>query len=349
MALFKNKKRRIAINGFGRIGRAAFKVALEKKNLEIAAVNDLTDPATLAHLLRYDTVYGRFARDVVASDKKPIASPDCHGCMEIDGKTYPILSQKDPSKLPWADLGVDVVIESTGFFTKTEDAKKHIAAGARRVIVSAPAKDDGMQTYVIGVNTARGVKDEIVSNASCTTNCIAPVMAILEANFGIAKAAMTTIHAYTADQNLVDGPHKDLRRARAAGANIVPTTTGAAAAASKTIPTLSGKFDGIAIRVPVICGSLSDFSVLLKRNATAEEVNEAFRQAAAEPRWKNIVAVTEEPLVSSDIIGNTHSTVIDLSFTKVVDGDFLKVLAWYDNELAYAHRLVELAESLIIT
>lgn len=346
MALFKNKKRKIAINGFGRIGRAAFKVALEKKNLEVVAINDLTDPATLAHLLQYDTVYGRFAKQVAAVDKKPVNSPDCQGCLEIDGRKYPVFAQKEPSCLPWLDLAVDVVIESTGFFTKTEDAKKHIAAGAKRVVVSAPAKDDDMNTYVIGVNTGDGVKEEIVSNASCTTNCIAPVMAILEANFGIAKAAMTTIHAYTADQNLVDGPHKDLRRARAAAANIVPTTTGAAQATAKTIPALSGKFDGIAIRVPVICGSLSDFSVLLKQNATAEQVNQAFRQAAAKEEWKNIVEVTEEPLVSSDIIGNTHSTIIDLSFTKVIDNNLLKVLAWYDNELGYAHRLVELAEAM---
>lgn len=348
MPIFKNKKRKIAINGFGRIGRAAFKVALEKKNLEIAAINDLADTKTLAHLLQYDTVYGRFDKKVCASDKKIISSPDCQGSLEIEGKSYPVLAQKDPSKLPWADLGVDVVIESTGFFTKTDDARKHLAAGAKRVIVSAPAKDDEMPTYVLGVNTANGVKDEVISNASCTTNCIAPVMAILESEFGVEKSAMTTIHAFTADQNLVDGPHKDLRRARAAGANIVPTTTGAAQAAAKTIPSLAGKFDGLAIRVPVLCGSLSDFSVLLKRQTTIEEVNQVFRRAAESPQWRGIMEVTDEPLVSSDIIGNTHSAIVDLSFTKVIDGNFLKLLAWYDNELAYANRLVELTAELIL-
>lgn len=348
MPLLKTKIRRIAINGFGRIGRAAFKIALERKNIEVAAVNDLTDPKTLAHLLRYDTVYGRFNKSVSASDKKPIVSPDCRGSIIIGKKSYPALAQPDPAKLPWRQLKVEVVLESTGFFTKTKDARAHLQAGAKRVIISAPAKDDEAPTHIIGVNTKGGVKVEIVSNASCTTNCIAPVAAVIHSVFGIEKAMMTTVHSYTADQNLVDGPHKDLRRARAAAANIVPTTTGAAVATTKTIPDLEGKFDGIALRVPTICGSLSDFTLLLKRNTTIEAVNAVFRKAAASPLYKNILAVTDEPLVSSDIIGNPHSAIVDLAFTKVVGGNLLKVLAWYDNEWAYAERLVDMVGELLI-
>ncbi|MDP1709783.1 MAG: type I glyceraldehyde-3-phosphate dehydrogenase, partial [Candidatus Komeilibacteria bacterium] len=290
----------------------------------------------------------KFPYKVSGGDDKPINSPDCVGSLLIERKKFPILAQKDPEKLPWADLGVDVVLESTGFFTKGADAAKHLKAGAKRVIISAPAKDDTTATYVLGVNTKDGIKDEIISNSSCTTNCVAPVAAIMHSAFGIEKALMTTIHSYTADQNLVDGPHKDLRRARAAGHNIIPTTTGAAIATTKTIPGLKGKFDGLALRVPTICGSLTDFTVLLKKNTTKEAVNEAFRKASRNPLWKNILEITDEPIVSSDIIGNTHSAIVDLSFTQVVGGNLVKVLAWYDNELGYAHRLVELAGAMEI-
>ncbi|MBI4122414.1 MAG: type I glyceraldehyde-3-phosphate dehydrogenase [Parcubacteria group bacterium] len=343
-----SQKRRIAINGFGRIGRAAFKIALERKNLDVAAINDLTDPATLAHLLQYDTVYGRYGRPVSASAEKPFKHKDCQGGLTVGSITVPVFSQKEPGKLPWKKLGVDVVIESTGFFTSAEQAKPHLKAGAKRVVISAPAKDEQTPTLVVGVNAGDGSGAKIVSNASCTTNCIAPVAAVVHSRFGIEKAMMTTVHSYTADQNLVDGPHKDLRRARAAAANIVPTTTGAAIATAKTIPELSHRFDGIALRVPTICGSLSDLTMVTSRDVTVEEVNDAFRQAAEDPRWRGILAVTREPLVSSDIIGDEHSAIVDLSFTQVVGGNLVKVLAWYDNELGYAARLVDLVEELAI-
>ena len=339
-------KRKVAINGFGRVGLAAFKAALENKNIQIVAINDLTDPKTLAHLLQYDTVYGKFGKKVTGSGTKPINNPNCVGSLQVDKKLFPVLAQKEPEKLPWRDLGVDVVIESTGFFTKGQDAAKHIKAGAKRVIISAPAKDDTTPTYVLGVNTKGGIKEEVISNSSCTTNSVAPVAAIIHAAFGIEKAMLTTIHSYTADQNLVDGPHKDLRRARAAAYNIVPTTTGAAQATTKTIPELKGKFDGLALRVPTICGSLTDLTMLLKKDATVEAVNNAFRQAAKSPLWRGILEVTDEPLVSSDIIGNTHSTIVDLSLTQVVAGNLVKVLAWYDNEAGYAQRLIDLARSV---
>lgn len=347
MGILKSK-RKVAINGFGRVGRATFKAALDSRDIQIVAINDLTDPKTLAHLLQYDTVYGKFPKKVTGSDKKPISASSCVGSIQVDKKTFPILAQKEPEKLPWRDLDVDVVIESTGFFTKGQDAAKHIKAGAKRVIISAPAKDDTTPTYVLGVNTRNGIKEEVISNSSCTTNSVAPVAAIIHAAFGIEKAMMTTVHSYTADQNLVDGPHKDLRRARAAAHNIVPTTTGAAIATTKTIPELAGKFDGLALRVPTICGSLTDFTMLLKKDATVEAVNEVFRKAAKSTLWRDILEVTDEPLVSSDIIGNTHSAIVDLSLTQVVGGNLLKVLAWYDNELGYAHRLVDLAAAVAL-
>lgn len=340
---FLKTKTKIAINGFGRIGRAAFKIALVNKNLEIVAINDLTDPKTLSHLLKYDTVYGRLPFKVNGSDEKTIDARDCVGNIQVEKKKFPIIAQKDPEKLPWSELGVDVVIESTGFFTKGADAAKHLKAGAKAVIISAPAKDDDTPTYVLGVNTKNGIKEKVISNSSCTTNCVAPVAAILHAAFGIEKALMTTIHSYTADQTLVDGPHKDLRRARAAAQNIIPTTTGAAIATTKTIPELKGKFDGLALRVPTICGSLTDFTMLLKKDVTVTDVNNAFIKASRSPLWKNILEVTDEPIVSSDIIGNTHSAIVDLSFTQVVGGNLVKVMAWYDNELGYANRLIELA------
>jgi len=324
---------KIAINGFGRIGRGAFKVAVDNhsQEVEIVGINDLTDTKTLAHLLKYDTAYGIYSKQVSYDPQNII----------VEGKKYPVFAEKDPALLPWKDLNVDVVIESTGHFTDKEGSMNHIKAGAKRVVISAPAKGGGVGTYLIGVNAERDDGSEpIINNASCTTNCIAPVAAIMHERFGVAKAMMTTVHSYTADQNLQDGPHKDLRRARAAAENIVPTTTGAAIATTEAIPELKGLFDGMALRVPTPVGSISDFTFLLKRKVAVEEVNQALKEAAAGP-YKNIVAVTEEPLVSSDIVGRTESAIVDLSLTQVVDGDLVKVFAWYDNEVGYSHRLIE--------
>ncbi|PIS42825.1 MAG: type I glyceraldehyde-3-phosphate dehydrogenase [Candidatus Kerfeldbacteria bacterium CG08_land_8_20_14_0_20_40_16] len=329
---------KLAINGFGRIGRAAFKIALEREDIEIVALNDLTDNETLAHLLKYDTVYGTYPKEIKGTEEG----------IKVDGNLFRVWEEKEPEKLPWKDLGVDVVLECTGKFRKVEDAELHLKAGAKQVILSAPAKGEGVNSFVIGVNDEEfdSQKDKIVSNASCTTNSVAPVMKVLNEAFGVKKAMLTTIHSYTADQNLIDGPHKDLRRARAAAQNIVPTSTGAAKATGETIPDLKGKFDGMAVRVPTIDVSLSDLTVLLNKEVTEEEVNKEFKKAAKNSRYKGILAVTEEPLVSSDFIKNNHSTIVDLSLTKVVDKDLLKVIAWYDNEWGYACRLVELAEKL---
>lgn len=323
----------IAINGFGRIGRAAFKVARGKDTCRIVAINDLTDPKTLAHLLRYDTVYGRYERTV---------GFDEHHLL-VDGVRIPVLAEKDPTKLPWGTLGVDVVLECTGRFTENDAAQAHLKAGAKRVVVSAPTKGGTTQTFLLGVNDDRLRGEAVVSNASCTTNCIAPVAAIIHGHFGIRKALMTTIHSYTADQNLVDGPHQDLRRARAAAQNIVPTSTGAAISLTEIIPGLKGLFDGLAIRVPTAIVSLADFTFLIEKKTTAAAVNDLFRQAARSSRYRGIVAVSEEALVSSDFIMESASTIVDLPLTKVLDGDFLKVVAWYDNEWGYANRLVEMA------
>ncbi|MBU0597492.1 type I glyceraldehyde-3-phosphate dehydrogenase [Patescibacteria group bacterium] len=327
---------RIAINGFGRIGRAALKVALTKKDIKIVALNDLTDNKTLAHLLQYDTVYGKFDKKVSYNDNSII----------VDGQEYPVLSEKEPAKLPWSDLKIDIVIESTGRFRTEEEASAHIIAGAKWVIISAPAKGGNVQTFVMGVNNNQVKDQKIISNASCTTNCIAPVAAILHGKFGVKKASMTTIHSYTADQNIVDGPHKDLRRARAAAQNIIPTTTGAAAATTETIPELAGLFDGLAIRVPTPIVSLSDLTILLKKKVTVEDINNAFKQAVKKPLYMGVVEVTEEPLVSSDLIGNPHASIVDLSLTKVIDGDLVKVIAWYDNEWGYANALVKMCQEI---
>ncbi|TAN32624.1 type I glyceraldehyde-3-phosphate dehydrogenase [Patescibacteria group bacterium] len=326
----------IAINGFGRIGRQAFKVAVTKKNIKVVALNDLTDTKTMAHLLKYDTSYGSFDLPLSFDEKNLI----------VKGKKIPVLAEKDPSKLPWGEMKVAVVLECTGRFTKKEDAALHLQAGAKKVIISAPAKGGGVPTYVRGVNCGQVGKEKeaIINNASCTTNCIAPVMAVLDEKFGIEKAFMSTAHGYTADQNLQDGPHKDLRRARAAACNIIPTTTGAAKAVGEVIPKLKGIFDGVAFRVPVPTVSLSDITAVLKKNATKEEVNKAILAAAGTSRFKGILAATSEPLVSADFIGNTHSSFVDLSLTSVVGGNMVKVVAWYDNEVGYANRLVELAE-----
>lgn len=335
-------KIRIAINGFGRIGRSAFKIISEKKGMEVVAINDLTDSRTLAHLLKYDTAYGVYDRDVSWEDGHIIVDnlpADRHG------KKIPILAEKDPAKLPWREMKVGVVLECTGRFVKDGKSKAHLTAGAKRVIVSAPTKGEGdIQTYLLGVNQENYKGDEVISNASCTTNCLGPVAQVIAENFGIKKAMMTTIHSYTQDQNLQDGPHKDLRRARAAAQNIVPTTTGAAISVTEVIPTLKNKFDGIAVRVPTITGSLTDFTFLVNRAVTAEDINNVFIKAAASAKYKGILAVTSDPVVSSDIIGNPHSAIVDLEFTRVVDGDLVKVLAWYDNEWGYANRLVEQIE-----
>ena len=323
---------KVAINGFGRIGRNAFKIAFDRSDLEIVAINDLTDTKTLAHLLKHDTNYGAYAHEVSFDDEN----------ITVDGKKIKVLAQKDPAQLPWKDLGVDIVIESTGFFVDPAKAKAHLDAGAKRVVLSAPAKGVGADTIVLGVNEDKlEHATDIISNASCTTNCITPVAAIIESNFGIEKAMMTTVHSYTASQALQDGPAKDLREARAAAENIVPTTTGASIAAAKALPALENKFGGMSVRVPTPVVSLSDFVIITKRKVTVEEVNEVFKKAAKEPYYQGILDVTEEELVSSDFIGNSHSAIVDLKLTAVIEGNMLKVVAWYDNEWGYSNRLVE--------
>jgi glyceraldehyde 3-phosphate dehydrogenase len=328
-------KTRVAINGFGRIGRNAFKVAFERSDLEIVAINDLTAPETLAHLLKHDSNYGTYGKEVGFDDKGII----------VDGKHIAVLAERDPAVLPWKEHKVDVVIESTGFFVDPEKAKAHIAAGAQKVVLSAPAKGEGATTVVLGVNEDALSGDEssdIISNASCTTNCITPVAAVIEANFGIDKAMMTTVHSYTASQLLQDGPGaKDKREMRNAAENIVPTTTGASKAAALALPALEGIFGGMSVRVPTPVVSLSDFVIITKKNVSVEEVNAAFKKAAKEPYYQGILEVTEEELVSSDFIGNSHSAIVDLKLTAVVGGNMLKVVAWYDNEWGYSNRLVE--------
>jgi len=326
----------VAINGFGRIGRQAFRAAWMSKKVAIVGINDLTDTKTLAHLLRYDTAYGTWNRKIEFDEKSII----------VDGKKIPVSAEKDPSLLPWKSLKVDVVLECTGRSTSQEGAEQHIKAGAKKVIISAPAKGGVVPTYVAAVNSDKLHKEEsrVINNASCTTNCISPVMAVLEEKFGIDKAMMTTVHGYTADQNLQDAPHKDLRRARAAAENIIPTTTGAAIATTEAIPELQDKFDGLAIRVPVATVSLSDITAVLRKDVTIEDVNNALVAASKTRRFKGILATTTEPLVSSDFIGNTYSATVDLSLTNVVGGTMVKVVAWYDNEAGYSHRLIEIAE-----
>lgn len=330
---------RIAINGFGRIGRNAFKAAWGKRGVEVVAINDLTAPSILAHLLKHDSVFRLWDHKVSADEKNLI----------VDGKKIQVSAEKEPAKLPWGQNKIDVVIESTGRFTKLELAQDHLKAGAKRVVISAPAK--GVPTYLIGVNADKMISaDTVVNNASCTTNCISPPVAVIEKEFGIVKAMMTTVHSVTAEQNLVDGlppaGHPDLRRARAGLVNMIPTTTGAAIATTEAIPSLQGKFDGMAIRVPTLDVSLSDITMILKRKTTAEEVNGALRRASESKEMKGVLGVTDEPLVSSDFIGSTYSSVVDLAMTKVVDGDMVKILAWYDNEWGYSVRLVELCEKI---
>lgn len=331
----------VAINGFGRIGRNAFKIAFERDDLKIVAINDLTDTKTLAHLLKYDSSYGTYQHDVSHDDSGII----------VNGEHIKVLSEREPAALPWRDLNVDVVIESTGFFVDPALARAHIdGAGAKKVIISAPAKGDGADTIVLGVNDDKiDTSTDVVSNASCTTNCITPVMAVLEKNFGIEKAMMTTIHSYTASQKLQDAPAKDLREARAAAENIVPTTTGASIAAAKALPALEGVFGGLSVRVPTPVVSLSDFVVVTKRETTVEEVNTIFKEAIKLPFYQGILDATEEELVSSDYKGNSYSAVVDLKLTNVVGGNLVKVVAWYDNEWGYSNRLVELVADVAQT
>ena len=331
-------KTKVAINGFGRIGRNAFKIAFERSDIEIVAINDLTDNKTLAHLLKHDSSYGTYEHEVGFNDDG----------ITVDGQTIKILAEKEPSALPWSDLGVDVVIESTGFFVDPAKASAHIdGAGAKKVVISAPAKGDGADTIVLGVNEDKiTTSTDVVSNASCTTNCITPVMAVLESNFGIEKAMMTTVHSYTASQKLQDAPAKDLREARAAAENIVPTTTGASIAAAQALPSLKGIFGGMSVRVPTPVVSMSDFVVLIKRDTTIDEIKEVFKKAAKEPFYQGILAVTEEDLVSSDFKGNSHSAIVDLNLTNVIGGNLIKVVAWYDNEWGYSNRLVELTADI---
>lgn len=325
---------KVAINGFGRIGRNALKILLDRRDVQVVAINDITDAKTLAHLLKHDSSYGTYDKKVSAERKNLI----------INTREIPVFAEKEPAKLPWKRLGVDVVIESTGFFTNPEDAKAHLDAGAKKVVISAPAKGEGAKTVVIGVNEeVVEADDKIISNASCTTNCIAPIMKVLEDEFGIEKAMMTTIHSYTGSQKILDAPAKDLREARSAAENIVPTTTGAAKATGLTVPSLKGKFNGISVRVPTPVVSLSDITAILKRETTKEELIGFFKKIAKEPYFEGIIGVTEEELVSSDFIGDPHSCIVDLPLIDVVDGNMVKVVAWYDNEWGYSNRLVELA------
>jgi glyceraldehyde 3-phosphate dehydrogenase len=323
---------RVGINGFGRIGRNIVRAAMGNRDIDFVAVNDITDTRTLAHLLKYDSILGNLDATIVAGE----------GSISVNGDTFKVLSQKDPAQLPWRDLGVDVVFESTGLFTKRDDAAKHVAGGAKRVIITAPATAPDA-SFVLGVNHEQydPARHVVISNASCTTNCLAPFAKVLHESFGIRKGWMTTIHSYTNDQKLLDLTHKDLRRARAATLSMIPTTTGAAKAVGEVLPALKGKLDGFSMRVPTPNVSVVDLSALLEKKTTADEVNAAFRAAAAGP-LKGILAVEDAPLVSIDFRGNPNSSIIDSAYTKVMDGDFVKVLAWYDNEWGYSKRCVDL-------
>jgi glyceraldehyde 3-phosphate dehydrogenase len=323
------KMAKIAINGFGRIGRPSLKIAFEKENIEIVAINDLTDIKTAVHLLKYDSSFGRYGREVIADEEnKEII---------IDGTRIKYFSEANPEDLPWKELEVDVVLECTGVFETSEDARKHIKAGAKKVILSAPAKDN-TPVYLLGVNEKDYQGEDVISNGSCTTNCLAPMIKVLDDNFGVEKGFMTTTHSYTNDQRVLDLPHKDLRRARAAALNIIPTTTGAAKTVGKVLKHLDGKLDGISLRVPTPVVSITDFVCNLKKEATKEEINKTFKDAIS-----NILGVTEEPLVSMDFKGDAHSAIVDLSLT-MAQGNLVKVVGWYDNEWGYSNRLVEMAE-----
>lgn len=327
----------MAINGFGRIGRTFFRQAFDNAGVDIVAINDLGEPDNLAYLLRHDSVYGTFAVSVAAKEN----------ALEVGEKEVKFFQEKDPGKLPWKNLGVDVVIESTGVFTTTAKAKSHLDAGAKRVVITAPANDDQTLTTTPNVGAEKMEQSRITSNASCTTNATTPVVTILMRDPGIEQALLSTIHGYTATQNIVDGPHgKDWLRGRAAAVNIVPSTTGAAVATEKAIPGIKGKFDGVAIRVPVISGSVIDFTFIASRKTSRDEINDIFRKAADDPFWKEIFTVSEEPLVSTDIIGSSYGSIVDLNFTRVVGGNLVKVLSWYDNEWGYCAMLLKHVLSL---
>jgi len=326
---------RIAINGLGRIGRATLKILLDQSELELVAINDLVPPDSLAYLLRYDTVYGRYNRSVEAQEGKLI----------IDGQSYPVFSEKDPANLPWKDLNIDIVLECTGIFTKREALEKHLQAGAKRVILSAPAKSEGVETVVHGVNQASDDAD-IISTASCTTNCITPVVEIMSRHIGVKKAMMTTIHAYTSSQQIVDAPSKKYRRGRAAAENFVPTSTGAAIATTKVLPQFAERFDGVAIRGPIPVGSISDITFVTERDTSVDEINRIFKEEAGKEQYQGILGYTEEELVSSDIVQDPRASIVDLTMTQVVDGDLVKVMAWYDNEWGYASQMVREAAHL---
>lgn len=331
-------KTRVAINGFGRIGRNAFKIAFDRQDLEIVAINDLTDTKTLAYLLKNDTAYGQYKYDVSSDDE---------GLM-VNGSHILVTAEKEPQSLPWGNLDVDVVIESTGRFTKTEDARGHIKAGAKKVVISAPAKDEETKTVVIGVNEneLKDLDNDIISNASCTTNSIAALMDIMNRIYGVDKAMLTTIHSFTASQALQDAPAKDLREGRAASQNIVPTTTGAAKAVALAVPAMKNKFDGLSVRVPTPVVSLSDVTMVLNKETTIDEINDSLKKEIADPYYQGILSFTNEPLVSSDFIGNSSSGIIDTLLTNVVGGNLAKVVVWYDNEWGYSNRLVELVADI---
>jgi glyceraldehyde 3-phosphate dehydrogenase len=328
---------KVAINGFGRIGRMVFRAGIIDSAVEFVAINDLTDTKTLAHLLKYDSVHGKFEGTVTHKEKSLV----------VNGKEIPVFAEKDPANLPWKDLNVDVVVESTGIFLSKELAGKHLKAGAKKVLLSAPAKEDDVKTIVKGVNehTYDKKTDHIISNASCTTNCLAPMVKVLHDNFGVEKGFMTTVHAYTADQRLVDAPHKDLRRARTAASNIVPTTTGAAIAVAQVIPELKGKLDGIAIRVPVPDGSITDFVCILKKPATKEQINELFKNVAIY-HLKGVLEYTEDPIVGIDIVHNPHSVIFDAALTNV-NGSMVKIVGWYDNEWGYSCRMIDVLKMMV--
>ena len=326
----------MAINGLGRIGRAALKILLDTDGLNVVAVNDVADVDNLSYLVRYDTVYGRYHRDVSAAED----------ALVVDGNRIPAFAERDPANLPWDELGVDLVLECTGAFKTAEELERHVQAGASYVILSAPTTSETVPTVVHGVNRPHG-RPQVISCASCTTNCITPVIEVAQRRLGVERAVMTTVHAYTAGQQLVDGPSKNFRRGRAGAANLVPTSTGAAQATTRAVPELAGRFDGVAVRAPIPVGSLADIVFVASRPTTVEEVNEAFRQEAATPRYEGILGISEDPLVSADIIGDPRAAVLDLELTKVVDDTLVKVMAWYDNEWGFTHQMIREARRIL--
>lgn len=327
----------IAINGLGRIGRAALKILVDTDGLDVVAVNDLIPADNLAYLLRYDTVYGRYQRQVEAKDN----------ALTIDGRSIPLFAEKDPAALPWSELNVDLVLECTGIFREERDLMRHIEAGARFAVLSAPAKTETVATVMPGVNRAEDDDVRIISCASCTTNCIAPLVEVMARRIGVERAIMTTVHAYTSSQRIVDGPDKSLTRGRAGGANLVPTSTGAALATTRAVPELEGRFDGVAIRAPVAVGSIADVVFVAGRPTSMEEINDVFREEAASERYRDILGVSEDPLVSSDIIGDSRASVVDLNMTRVVDGTLVKIMSWYDNEWGFTHQMVRQAKEML--